>query len=73
MYTSVASESDESNSTHRRIKKKSFFGQLIRIALNYSILYQKLGGHTVLGHTVIALHTVTVLGTHGYLVGSGEK
>ena len=39
--------------------------------LGYSILYQKLGGHTVLGTRL--LHCTRLLGTHGYLVGSGEK
>ena len=37
----------------------------------YSILYQKLGGHTVWG--IRLLHCTRLLGTHGYLVGSGEK
>ena len=37
----------------------------------YSILYQKLGGHTVLG--IRLLHCTRLLGTHGYLVESGEK
>ena len=38
---------------------------------SYSILYQKLGGHTVWG--IRLLHCTRLLGTHGYLVGSGEE
>ena len=38
---------------------------------SYSILSQTLGGHTVLG--IRLLHCTRLLGTHGYLVGSGEK
>ena len=37
----------------------------------YSTLYQKLGGHTV--WSIRLLHCTRLLGTHGYLVGSGEK
>ena len=42
-----------------------------QLSAYYSILYQKLGGHTVLG--IQLLYCTRLLGTYGYLVGSGEK
>ena len=56
--------------THSGLQKINPFFQKYRQSCNYSILYQKLGGHTVWG--IRLLHCTRLLGTHGYLVGSGE-